>query len=390
MAIIDILLPKMGESVAEATIINLLVEAGSSVEADEAVVEIATDKVDSEVPAPEDGVLLEWLVSKDDIVQVGDPIARFEIGGEAVIAPVAVAIPVAESAPVVESKSSPDLPAPPESKVSAPISEPNSAPERTGASGRFYSPLVRSIAIEEGVSMEELEKISGTGSEGRVTKKDMLAYLLSRGATPNDPSPAISESSMDVHPSFKSISGGYEVVEMDRMRKLIAKHMVDSVHTSPHVTSFVEADVTSLVLWRNKNKNKFLEKFGEKLTFTPLLAEAIVKAIGDFPGVNASVDGDNVIMHKGIHLGMAAALPSGNLIVPVIKNADSFNLQGLTRAVNDLSKRAREGKLGPDDVSGGTYTMSNVGTFGNVMGTPIINQPQVGIIALGAIRKNPR
>ena len=389
MAIIDILLPKMGESVAEATIIKLLVDAGSSVEADEAVVEIATDKVDSEVPAPEDGVLLEWLVSKDDIVQVGDPIARFEIGGEAVVAPVDVAIPDAEPAPVVESKSAPDLPSPSESIVSAPISAPDSAPERTGSSGRFYSPLVRSIAIEEGVSMEELENISGTGSEGRVTKKDMLAYLQSRGSTSNDPSPAISESSMDVHPSFKSISGGYEVVEMDRMRKLIGKHMVDSVHTSPHVTSFVEADVTSLVLWRNKNKNKFLEKFGEKLTFTPLLAEAIVKAIGDFPGVNASVDGDNVIMHKGIHLGMAAALPSGNLIVPVIKNADSFNLQGLTRAVNDLAKRARAGQLGPDDISGGTYTMTNVGTFGNVMGTPIINQPQVGIIALGAIRKKP-
>ncbi|MDA0568716.1 MAG: dihydrolipoamide acetyltransferase family protein, partial [Bacteroidetes bacterium] len=275
-----------------------------------------------------------------------------------------------------------------------------SVPERTGASGRFYSPLVRSIAIAEGVGMEELEQISGTGSEGRVTKKDMLAYLLSRVSRSSvsnipvkekssKPSPVISESSMDAHPSFKSISGGYEVVEMDRMRKLIAKHMVDSVHTSPHVTSFVEADVTSLVLWRNKNKNKFLEKFGEKLTFTPLLAEAIVKAIGDFPGVNASVDGDNVVMHKGIHLGMAAALPSGNLIVPVIKNADSFNLQGLTRAVNDLAKRARAGQLGPDDIAGGTYTMTNVGTFGNVMGTPIINQPQVGILALGAIRKKP-
>jgi 2-oxoglutarate dehydrogenase E2 component (dihydrolipoamide succinyltransferase) len=403
MAIIDILLPKMGESVAEATIIKLLVDAGSSVEADEAVVEIATDKVDSEVPAPEDGVLLEWLVSKDDVVQVGDPIARFEIGGDAVASPVAESI--SESAPVAELSTNAD-PAPITDPPSTPaltpsleneVLEPSSAPERTGASGRFYSPLVRSIAIEEGVSMEELEQISGTGSEGRVTKKDMLSFLLGRGSDlnapvsdkPSIPSPVISESSMDAHPSFKSISGGYEVVEMDRMRKMIAKHMVDSVHTSPHVTSFVEADVTSLVLWRNKNKNKFLEKFGEKLTFTPLLAEAIVKAIGDFPGVNASVDGDNVIMHKGIHLGMAAALPNGNLIVPVIKNADSFNLQGLTRAVNDLAKRAREGKLSPDDISGGTYTMSNVGTFGNVMGTPIINQPQVGIIALGAIRKKP-
>ena len=311
MAIIEILLPKMGESVAEATIINLLVDAGASVEADEAVVEIATDKVDSEIPAPEDGVLLEWLVSKDDVVQVGDPIARFEIGGAEVVAPVA---PVAEtiedvdSAPADVSKSSAVEPS---SSVHQAL-DPVSAPERTGASGRFYSPLVRSISIAEGVSMEELEQIIGTGSEGRVTKKDMLAHLSSRvgGSSvsndsvkekPSNPSPVILESSMDVHPSFKSISGGYEVVEMDRMRKLIAKHMVDSVHTSPHVTSFVEADVTSLVLWRNKNKNKFLEKFGEKLTFTPLLAEAIVKAIGDFPGVNASVDGDNVIMHKGIH-----------------------------------------------------------------------------------------
>ena len=396
MAIIDILLPKMGESVAEATIINLLVEAGSSVEADEAVVEIATDKVDSEIPAPEDGVLLEWLVSKDDVVQVGDPIARFEIGGEAVVAPVTETIAAVDSAPAEVDTSSAVEPSLSVSNDLGPVA----VPERTGASGRFYSPLVRSIAIAEGVGMEELEQISGTGSEGRVTKKDMLAYLLSRVSRSSgshipvkekssQPTPVILESSMDAHPSFKSISGGYEVVEMDRMRKLIANHMVDSVHTSPHVTSFVEADVTSLVLWRNKNKNKFLEKFGEKLTFTPLLAEAIVKAIGDFPGVNASVDGDNVVMHKGIHLGMAAALPSGNLIVPVIKNADSFNLQGLTRAVNDLAKRARAGQLGPDDIAGGTYTMTNVGTFGNVMGTPIINQPQVGILALGAIRKKP-
>lgn len=399
MAIIDILLPKMGESVAEATIINFLVDAGSSVEADEAVVEIATDKVDSEIPAPEDGVLLEWLVSKGDVVQVGDPIARFEIGGDAVVVPVAPIEEVIDdvnSAPSEVSKTSVVEPV-----LSVPQAlDPVSTPERTGESGRFYSPLVRSIAIAEGVGMEELEKISGTGSEGRVTKKDMLAYLLTRVSQsqgsnipvkekPSTPSPVIVESSMDAHSSFKSISGGYEVVEMDRMRKLIAKHMVDSVHTSPHVTSFVEADVTNLVLWRNKNKDKFLEKFGEKLTFTPLLAEAIVKAIGDFPGVNASVDGDNLVIHKGIHLGMAAALPSGNLIVPVIKNADSFNLQGLTRAVNDLATRARAGQLGPDDIAGGTYTMTNVGTFGNVMGTPIINQPQVGILALGAIRKKP-
>ena len=395
MAIIEILLPKMGESVAEATIIKFLVDAGASVEADEAVVEIATDKVDSEVPAPEDGVLVEWLVSKDDVVQVGDPIARYEIGGEATSsasASVSSPAPKSETAPV------------PSQEVVEMVSAPLAAavvtsPVRTGKSGRFYSPLVRSIALEEGVSMANLESIKGTGAEGRVTKKDMIAYLASQGVTTAKPTPAnltkpattykVSASSDDPHPAFKSVSGGYEIVEMDRMRKLIAKHMVDSVQTSPHVTSFVEADVTSLVLWRNKNKKEFQEKFGEKLTFTPLIAEAIVKAIGDFPGVNASIDGDNVVIHKGIHLGMAAALPSGNLIVPVIKNANSYNLQGLARAINDLANRARLGKLGPDDISGGTYTMSNVGTFGNVMGTPIINQPQVGILALGAIRKKP-
>jgi len=400
MAIIEILLPKMGESVAEATIIKFLVDAGESVEADQAVVEIATDKVDSEVPAPEDGVLVEWLVSEDDVVQVGDPIARYEIGGEATSSQSA-----SVSSPSPSPKPEPS-PVPTEEVVelvSAPLAVAVvTSPARTGKSGRFYSPLVRSIALEEGVSMEHLESIKGTGAEGRVTKKDMVAYLANRGVTPvatAQPTPVkltkppttynVSASSDEPHPAFKSVSGGYEIVEMDRMRKMIAKHMVASVQTSPHVTSFVEADVTSLVLWRNKNKKEFQEKFGEKLTFTPLIAEAIVKAIGDFPGVNASIDGDNVVIHKGIHLGMAAALPTGNLIVPVIKNANSYNLQGLARAINDLANRARLGKLGPDDISGGTYTMSNVGTFGNVMGTPIINQPQVGILALGAIRKKP-
>lgn len=403
MAIIEILLPKMGESVAEATIIKFLVDAGASVEADEAVVEIATDKVDSEVPAPEDGVLVEWLVSENAVVQVGDPIARYEIGGEA-IAPV----PQAESSPEpqVESSLEPQVQSSsvPSKEVVETISAPLTAaslarPERIGKSGRFYSPLVRSIAFKEGVNMKDLESIKGTGSEGRVTKKDIIAYISNRGTTSvkqeadHVAKPPltfnVSASSRESHPAFKSVSGGYEIVEMDRMRKIIAKHMVDSVHTSPHVTSFVEADVTSLVLWREKNKKAFQERFSEKLTFTPLIAEAIIKAIGDFPGVNASVDGDNVVIHKGIHLGMAAALPTGNLIVPVIKNANSYNLQGLTRVINDLSNRARQGELGPDDISGGTYTMSNVGTFGNVMGTPIINQPQVGILAIGAIRKRP-
>jgi len=405
MAIIDILLPKMGESVAEATIIKLLVDAGSSVEADEAVVEIATDKVDSEVPAPEDGVLVEWLIAEGDVIQVGEPIARYEIGGSD-SNPAITAVPESASSPQplpsVTNAPSPQV----VEAVSAPLaSSENQKLSKSGSSGRFYSPLVRSIAEEEGVSMAELESISGTGSEGRVTKKDILGFISTRrkavsipsslkpSPTPS-PQPTVAthdvaSSSMDRHPAFKSVSGGYEIVEMDRMRKLIAKHMLDSVSTSPHVTSFVEADVTSLVLWRNKNKNAFLDKFGEKLTFTPLIAEAIIKAIGDFPGVNASVDGDNVVIHKGIHLGMAAALPSGNLIVPVIKDANSYNLQGLARKVNDLALRARQGKLEADDISGGTYTMSNVGTFGNVMGTPIINQPQVGILALGAIRKKP-
>ncbi len=382
MATIEILLPKMGESVAEATITNLVAQAGQSVEADEPIVEIATDKVDSEVPAPEDGVLVEWLVAEGDVVQVGAPIARFEVGGEA-SAP-APAAPAAASAPtpapeVVEA-------------LEAPL---NGMPPRVSESGRFYSPLVRSIAAAEGVSTAELESISGSGSEGRVTKKDILGFLEQRGQAPAAApkvapaaAPAPAPAPKPAAPAV-SVSGSDEIIEMDRMRKMIAEHMVRSVATSPHVTSFVEADVTRIVQWRQKNKNAFEAKTGEKLTFTPLLAEAIIKAIRDFPGVNAQVDGDRIIIKKDINLGMAAALPSGNLIVPVIKHADQFNLVGLARQINDLANRARAGKLGPDDIAGGTYTMSNVGTFGNVMGTPIINQPQVGILALGAIRKKP-
>jgi 2-oxoglutarate dehydrogenase E2 component (dihydrolipoamide succinyltransferase) len=407
MAIIKILLPKMGESVAEATITKLMVDAGSSVETDEAIVEIATDKVDSEVPAPEDGTLVEWLVSEGDVVPVGAPIAKYEIsGGDSGT----TAASSDKSSHISETPVETPAETPVETiinTVTAPLVT-SSAPERNGPSGRFYSPLVRSIATEEGVSMEQLESINGTGSEGRVTKKDILGFISGNGKSVSSQPSAnptavsapkatsikatihnITKSSHEPHPAFKSVSGGYDLVEMDRMRKLIANHMVDSVQTSPHVTSFVEADVTALVQWRSKNKNAFKEKFGEKLTFTPMIAEAIIKAIGDFPGVNASVDGDTIVFHKAIHLGMAAALPSGNLIVPVIKYADQYNLQGLARQINDLATRAREGKLDPDDVSGGTYTMSNVGTFGNVMGTPIINQPQVGIIALGAIRKKP-
>ena len=391
MAIIDILLPKMGESVAEATITKMVVDAGSAVEADEPIVEIATDKVDSEVPAPEDGTLVEWCVAEGDVVQVGAVIARYDVGGEA---------PTAASAPTPEATSTTATEAAPSPEVvSAAMAPLEAAPSRKGPSGRFYSPLVRSIAQQEGIGMAELEAVPGTGSEGRVTKKDILAYLSARSqggptaSTPvsaSSPTPAPAPKPVQAPPVVaKSVDGAYDIVEMDRMRKMIADHMVRSVQTSPHVTSFVEADVTNLVKWRNANKGAFQEKFGEKLTFTPLIAEAIVKAIRDFPGVNASVEGDNIHIHKAIHLGMAAALPSGNLIVPVIKHADQYNLQGLARQVNDLANRARLGKLSPDDIAGGTYTMSNVGTFGNVMGTPIINQPQVGILALGAIRKRP-
>ena len=393
MAIIDILLPKMGESVAEATITKLVVDAGADVEADDPIVEIATDKVDSEVPAPEDGTLVEWCVAEGDVVQVGAVIARYDVGGEGSgdsAAPASAEAPAPAPAPAQAAPNSPSAAVVEE--VMAPL---EGGPARKGPSGRFYSPLVRSIAEKEGISMAELESMSGSGAEGRVTKKDILSYVKGRGqaapaAKPAPvPAPAPVAKVAPAAPAATSVDGAHDIVEMDRMRKMIADHMVRSVQTSPHVTSFVEADVTNLVQWRNANKKAFQEKFGEKLTFTPLIAEAIVKAIRDFPGINASVDGDRILIHKNIHLGMAAALPSGNLIVPVIRHADQYNLQGLARQVNDLAARARAGKLTPDDIAGGTYTMSNVGTFGNVMGTPIINQPQVGILALGAIRKRP-
>lgn len=403
MATIEILLPKMGESVAEATITKLVVSPGERVEADESLVEIATDKVDSEVPAPEDGSLVEWLVAEGDVVAVGQAIARYEVSGSvekpaaaSKVMPVAAAVaveaaPVAVEAPpvVVEASPNPEVIA----AVSAPL---DALPSRMGAAGRFYSPLVRSIAQSEGVTQVEMDAIAGSGSGGRVTKKDILSYLSSRGSAVSGAAPAASSPSANpVTPSASqapksmAASGQDEIVEMDRMRKMIADHMVRSVQTSPHVTSFVEVDMTRVVQWRNKNKVAFEQAHSTKLTYTPLIAEAIVKALRDFPGVNASVDGDRIIIKKQINLGMAAALPNGNLIVPVIKNADQFSLVGLAQQVNDLADRARRGKLKPDDTAGGTYTMSNVGTFGNVMGTPIINQPQVAILALGAIRKKP-
>ena len=387
MATIDILLPKMGESVAEATITRLVAQPGTSVQSDAPIVEIATDKVDSEVPAPEDGVLVEWLVAEGQVVQVGMPLAKF--------APASLA-----ASPSTPTPTSPSPPTPTPTPTS-----PSTSPSPSRS--RFYSPLVRSIAAAEGLALDELDGISGSGAEGRVTKQDLLTYLTHR--TTQTPTPAQTPTPTQTQtptptqtpgeaaqpqpqsppPPSVSISGEDEIIEMDRMRKLIADHMVRSVATSPHVTSFVEADVTRIVLWRERTKAAFERTHGTKLTFTPLFAEAIARALRDFPGVNASVDGDRIVLRKRIHLGMAAALPNGNLIVPVIRDADTLNLVGLARQVNELTERARTGKLRPDDTSGGTYTFSNVGTFGNVMGTPIINQPQVGILALGAIRKKP-
>lgn len=396
MAQVEMVMPKMGESVFEATIIKWLKQVGDTVEAEEAVLEIATDKVDSEVPAPVSGKIVKLLFNENDAVQVGSVIALIATEQEA------------------STGAAPAQPAPVQQEVKQAVAQPvaasqSAAPvvlEKKSESGKFYSPLVRNIAQQEGVTMSELETITGTGEGGRVTKKDIMAYLPNRGkqvAETATAAPTSNGAEQAAQPAAKPqaqaqpaisrpaipVGAGDEIIEMDRMRKMIAEHMVMSKHVAPHVTSFVEADVTNLVMWRDKVKKQFEQNEGEKLTFTPLFIEAVVKAIKDFPMVNISLDGDKIIKRKNINIGMAAALPSGNLIVPVIKNADQKNLLGLTKEVNDLANRAREGKLKPDEISGGTYTISNVGTFGNVMGTPIINQPQVAILALGAIKKKP-
>lgn len=380
MARFELKLPKMGESVAEATITNWLKEVGDKIEADEAVLEIATDKVDSEVPSEVSGVLVEKLFGKDDLVQVGQTIAIIETDGDAASTPAPeVAVIEKTIAAVQESVSAP-----------APVAVDFSASEQ------FLSPLVKNIAKEEGVSVAELATIQGTGKEGRVTKNDILAYVKNRTAAPvaqpvvaSAPTSVAAPVAVAQKAAPVSVNGGDEIVEMDRMRKLISGYMVASVQTSAHVQSFIEVDVTNIVKWRNKVKDAFEKREGEKLTFTPIMMEAVAKALKDFPGMNISVDGDYIIKKKNINLGMAAALPNGNLIVPVIKNADQLNLVGMAKAVNDLGNRAKAGKLKPDDTQGGTYTVTNVGTFGSVFGTPIINQPQVGILALGAIRKVP-
>ncbi len=383
-------MPKMGESIAEATIIRWLKNEGDKVEKDEPLVEIATDKVDSEIPSPEAGILAKKLCNDGDVVKVGEPVGMLAAEGASVAAPA----PVVEAPKTVEAAAA---------EIQKAIPAPVAQPATLAVNGdRFYSPLVMNIARTEGISGAELDQIPGTGKEGRVTKADILNYVANRGAAPAVSAapiitettapvvsaPAVSKPAQAKGPAI-SLNPGDEIVEMDRVRKLIADHMVMSLQVSPHVTSFVEADVTNLVLWRDKIKNEFKKREGENITFTPIFIEAIAKAIKDFPMINISVDGDKIIKRKNINVGMAAAQPSGNLIVPVVKNADTMNLLGLTRTVNDLAKRARENKLVPDEIQGGTYTLTNVGSFGNISGTPIINQPQVAILAVGVIRKKP-
>lgn len=384
MATVELKMPKMGESVHEATIIRWLKNEGDAIQSDESVLEIATDKVDSEVPSTAAGVLVKRLFNEGEVVQVGTAIAIIETGG-------------GDSKPAQASTAAPSAPAPIAAPTSAPTVAPVAATPAIGSissnEGRFYSPLVKNIALTEGISQTELDSIQGTGSEGRVTKKDILAWVEARknGSAPATVTPAAKPTAAAPQASAPSvsISGDVEIVEMDRMRKLIADHMVMSKQTSPHVTSYVEADVTNLVIWRDRVKKPFEKREGEKITFTPVFIEAVVKAIKDYPLINVSVDGTKIIIKKNINIGMAAALPTGNLIVPVIKNADRLNLLGLTKSVNDLANRARGNKLQPDEIQGGTFTLTNVGSFGNVMGTPIINQPQVAILAVGAIRKKP-
>lgn len=395
MAVVDLVMPKLGESIMEATILKWFKQPGDPVSMDETVLEIATDKVDSEVPSTAAGTIEEILFNVNDVVPIGSVIARIKTGAEETAGPGPVPDqPKMQEAEVVES---------------VPHDAPNYTQQETrqpanASSNRFYSPLVLNIAASEGVSMAELENIPGTGNEGRVSKKDILQYVSERrggrqlavGSQPSAGSGqqgamSVSKGSQLSSQSsqLSTYSGNVEIIEMDRMRKLIAEHMVRSKHTSPHVTSFTEADVTNMVMWRDKVKKEFEKREGTKITFTPLFIEAIVKCIKKFPLINCSLDGDKIIIKKDINIGMATALQSGNLIVPVIKNADQFNLVGLAKQVNNLADNARNGRLKADDTTGGTFTLTNVGTFGSLMGTPIINQPQVAILAVGAIKKRP-
>jgi 2-oxoglutarate dehydrogenase E2 component (dihydrolipoamide succinyltransferase) len=384
MALVELLMPKMGESIMEATVLSWMKNVGDNIDEDESVLEVATDKVDTEVPSTHAGVLKEIFANEGDVIAVGKPIAIISTGGDdetPTATVVSEKVPVAVVEAVVTTSST--------TVETSPLAEP--------VTGRFYSPLVLNIAREENIPMTELETIPGSGKEGRVTKGDIKSYLQTRGSQPVAEPVQVAVPTAQVTTTLPattpkaapSLNAGDEIIQMDRMRKMIAQRMLESVQTSPHVTSFVEADVTNIVQWRNRNKNEFKNREGGNLTFTPLFIEAVAQAIKDYPMINVSVDGDTIIKKKDINIGMAVALPSGNLIVPVIKNADQYNLTGLANKVNDLAKRARENKITPDELSGGTFTISNVGSFGNVMGTPILMQPQVGILALGAIVKKP-
>jgi 2-oxoglutarate dehydrogenase E2 component (dihydrolipoamide succinyltransferase) len=405
MAIVDLIMPKLGESITEATILKWHKQPGDAVKMDETVLDIATDKVDSEVPSTTDGVIESILFNVNDVVPVGDVIARIKTNAEDAVSSSPVITPSVKEPTSTDTVQ--------ETVATVVATSPSANPEFTpqtinGSSNRFYSPLVLNIAANEGISMSELEHIPGTGNEGRVTKKDILHYVSERksgvrGQKTEDRRQKSEASDLQQVSIIKespnalttqnsqltTYSGNVEIIEMDRMRKLIADHMVRSKHTSPHVTSFTEADVTNLVMWRDKVKKDFEKREGTRITFTPLFIEAIVKCIKKFPMINSSLDGDKIIVKKDINIGMATALQSGNLIVPVIKNADQLNLVGLSKQVNGLADNARNGKLKADDTQGGTFTLTNVGTFGSLMGTPIINQPQVAILAVGAIKKRP-
>lgn len=422
MALIDMVMPKMGESIMECTVITWLKKPGDRIETDESVLEVATDKVDTEVPSLHNGILAEILVHNGDVVAVGAPIARIEVSDSAAVVP--VSLPDAPQPEAAFADQTPNgigdvahVPADAETSQAAheleasilamstrpaPAHQPAAifASDAPVFSNRFYSPLVLSIAREEGISRDELDRIPGSGADNRVTKKDILTFVIDRaegrvqGAGNNHPvaKSSVQESRIPspvTTPAAQSLNGQADIIQMDRMRRMIAQRMLDSKRISPHVSSFVEADLTNVVQWRTKIKDQFKQQTGENLTYTPILVEAIVKAIKDFPMINISVEGDTILVKKQINIGMAVALPNGNLIVPVIHNADQYNLVGLTSKVNDLTKRARENKLTADDLTGGTYTFSNIGPFGNLMGTPIIVQPQVAIMAFGAIVKKP-
>jgi len=404
MALVDLVMPKLGESIMEATVLKWTKKVGEIVKQDETVLEIATDKVDSEVPSTTEGVLSEILFTENDVVPIGTVIARIETNADAITAQPPVANNAAAAGAETEEPVA-DVP-----YVPGPV---HTASIPNAGNNKFYSPLVLNIANSEGIAMSDLENIPGTGNEGRVTKKDILQYVAEKKSgkpaqqaaapkaeTPPEPMAPIAhepppvqafveQAATNAQPSYTTPAGNVEIIEMDRMRKMIAKHMVNSKQVSPHVTSFAEADVTNMVMWRERVKKQFEKQEGTKITYTPMFIACITKVIKRYPYINCSVDGDRIILKKDINIGMATALPSGNLIVPVIKNADYLNLVGLSKSVNSLADGARNNRLKPDDTNGGTFTVTNVGTFGSLMGTPIINQPQVAILAVGAIKKRP-